>query len=72
MRFNLEVVLSIEGTIVKQAGVFQARNKADIPNWARKWIREIKMNTGYRETEVVSVILNGEEDITQEVNYPLQ
>jgi hypothetical protein len=67
MRFNLNVVLNIEGTNVVQGGEFYAKRKEDIPGVAYEWIRKIKMSTGYRDTEIVQVTVNGENDITDEV-----
>jgi hypothetical protein len=67
MKFNLNVVLNIEGTNVVQGGEFYARRKEDIPGIAYEWIRKIKMDTGYRDTVIVEVLVNGETDITDEV-----
>jgi hypothetical protein len=70
MKFNLNVVLNIEGTNVVQGGEFYAKRKEDIPGIANEWIRKIKMDTGYRDTVIVEVLVNGETDITEEVrNY---
>jgi hypothetical protein len=70
MKFNLNVVLNIEGTNVVQGGEFYAKRKEDIPGIANEWVRKIKMDTGYRDTVIVEVLVNGETDITEEVrNY---
>jgi hypothetical protein len=67
MKFNLNVVLNIEGTNVVQGGEFYAKRKEDIPGIAYEWIRKIKMDTGYRNTVIVEVLVNGETDITDQV-----
>jgi hypothetical protein len=67
MKFNLNVVLNIEGTNVVQGGEFYAKRKEDIPGIAYEWIRKIKMDTGYRDTEIVEVVVNEETDIAQKV-----
>jgi hypothetical protein len=67
MRFNLNVVLNIEGTNVVQGGEFYAKKKEEIPSVAYEWIRKIKMATGYRDTEIVEVTVNEESNITEEV-----
>jgi hypothetical protein len=70
MKFNLNVVLNIEGTNVVQGGEFYAKRKEDIAGIANEWIRKIKMDTGYRDTVIVEVLVNSETDITEEVrNY---
>jgi hypothetical protein len=65
--FNLEVHLCIEGTRKLSKGRFAARNKSEIPLLAYQVVRSIKQETGYRTTLIEQVIVNGTEDITEEV-----
>ena len=67
MEFNLEVHLIIEGTGLTARGRFSARNKKEIAMVAHKYIRSIKHETGYRHTFIENVIVNGTEEITNEV-----
>jgi hypothetical protein len=65
--FNLEVRLCIEGTGMLSKGRFAARNNSEISFVAYQFIRDIKRETGYRTTLIELVIVNGTEDITEEV-----
>jgi hypothetical protein len=65
--FNLEVHLRIEGTGMLSKGRFTARKKSEIPMAAYQIIRDIKRETGYRTTLIEKVIVNGTENITEEV-----
>lgn len=67
MYFNLEVHLRIDGTGMLSKGTFTARNKSEIPLVAYQIVREIKRETGYRTTLIEQVIVNGTENITEEV-----
>lgn len=67
MYFNLEVHLCIEGTGVLSKGRFAARKKSEIPLVSYQVIRDLKRETGYRTTLIEKVIVNGTEDITEEV-----
>jgi hypothetical protein len=70
MRFSIEVALKIEGVILKQGGQFYAKKNEEIVRIATKFIREIKMSTGMRDTKIVQVMIDGERDITDQViNY---
>ncbi|CAH0298674.1 hypothetical protein [Peribacillus sp. Bi134] len=42
-------------------------NKTDIPNVTHQYIHSLKRETGYRKTLIEEVIVNGTEDITEEV-----
>lgn len=67
MEFNLEVYLKIEDTGIFSGGYLKARNKSEIPRVAYQYIQSIKRETGYRTTKIEKVIVNGTEDITEEV-----
>jgi hypothetical protein len=67
MVFKIDIILSIEGRHVKESREMKVRRKVDIPYWAKKWIREMKRNYGNERIEIVSVVLNGEEDMTERV-----
>ena len=67
MVFKLEIVLSIDGRHVRETKEMKVRRKVDIPYWAKKWIREMKRNYGNEKIGIVSVVLNGEEDLTERV-----
>jgi hypothetical protein len=67
MELNLEVHLIIEGTGLVAKGRFSARNNKEMANVAHKYIRSIMRKTGYRRTFIEKVIVNGTEDITEEV-----
>ncbi|MFB3162550.1 hypothetical protein ABLO26_14380 [Neobacillus sp. 179-J 1A1 HS] len=67
MYFNLEVHLCIEGTRMLSKGRYAARRNSEIPLLAYQVVRSIKRETGYRTTLIEKVIVNGTEDITEEV-----
>jgi hypothetical protein len=67
MYFNLEVHLCIEGTRMLSKGRFAARHKSEIPLLAYQVVRSIKRETGYRTTLIEKVIVNGTDDISEEV-----
>jgi hypothetical protein len=67
MVFKIDIVLSIEGRHVRETRGMKVRRKVDIPYWAKKWIREMKRNYGNERIDIVSVVLNGEEDLTETV-----
>jgi hypothetical protein len=48
-------------------GRFAARRKGEIPLLAYQVVRSIKRETGYRTTLIEKVIVNGTEDISEEV-----
>ncbi|MFB3166625.1 hypothetical protein P5G62_005840 [Neobacillus sp. 179-C4.2 HS] len=67
MYFNLEVHLCIEGTRMLSKGRYAARRNSEIPLLAYQVVRSIKRETGYRTTLIEKVIVNGTEDISEEV-----
>ena len=67
MEFNLEVHLIIEGSGLVAKGRFSVRNKKEMATVAHKYIRSIMHETGYRRTYIEKVIVNGIEEITEEV-----
>jgi hypothetical protein len=67
MEFNLEVQMKIGGTGVLSGGRFRAHNQKEIPKVAHQYIRQIKYDTGYRDTVIEKVTVDGTEDITSAV-----
>ena len=67
MKVLVDLVLSIDGTHMRKGGEFEVRKRPDVPLLVCRWINQIKMDTGYRETEIVSVYLDGDEDVTEQV-----
>ncbi|MGX1264397.1 hypothetical protein RKD55_002201 [Rossellomorea marisflavi] len=67
MKVLVDLVLSIDGTHMRKGGEIDVRKRQDIPLLVCRWINQIKMDTGYRETEIVSVYLDGNEDVTEQV-----
>lgn len=67
MNVTIDLHLIIDGIRNALAGVFQVRRKEDIPLVANNWIKQIKMETGYRPTVIERVIVNGDQDITEKV-----
>jgi hypothetical protein len=63
----LEVRVSIQETSISSSGYISVRNKSDISKGAYEYIQNIKRKTGYRNTFIEKVIVNGTEDITEEV-----
>ncbi|MEW5568151.1 hypothetical protein [Rossellomorea marisflavi] len=67
MKVLVDLVLSIDGIHMRKGGEFDVRKRSDIPLLICRWINQIKMDTGYRDTEIVSVYLDGSEELTEEV-----
>ncbi|KML06779.1 hypothetical protein [Rossellomorea marisflavi] len=67
MKVLVDLVLSIDGIHMRKGGEFDVRKRSDISLLICRWINQIKMDTGYRDTEIVSVYLDGSEDLTEEV-----
>ncbi|MDE3840758.1 hypothetical protein C0966_15890 [Bacillus methanolicus] len=67
MKIKLTIHLDIEGNKLMRSGYFTARREEDIPGIAHEWIRQIKRETGYRNTVIEKVVYNGEQDITEKV-----
>ncbi|UQD53806.1 hypothetical protein C0971_09885 [Bacillus methanolicus] len=67
MKIKLTVHLDIEGNKLMQSGSFTVRKEEEIPGIAYEWIRQIKRDTGYRNTVIEKVVYNGEQDITEKV-----
>lgn len=74
MKIHLEVHLNIEGNRTLQRASFDV-NKKEYENdseftagvVAYQWIEQIKRETGYKETEIELVKLDGTQDITETV-----
>jgi len=63
----LEVRIRIEETSIYSGGYISIRNKSDLFKGAYDYIQTIKRETGYRNTFIEKVVVNGTEDITEEV-----
>jgi hypothetical protein len=66
VKFSVTVDLSIEGNKLRQSNIIYS-NKETLAKKVYSWIREIKKETGYRDTVILRVIYDGEHDITEEV-----
>jgi hypothetical protein len=64
LRFNVTVDLNIEGNKLRRFNQIYS-NVETLPEKIYAWIREIKMETGYRETFILRVSYNDEHDITE-------
>jgi hypothetical protein len=64
LRFNVTVDLCIEGNKLKRFNQIYS-NEETLPEKIYAWIREIRMETGYRETEILRVFYNDVHDITE-------
>lgn len=67
MRITIQVDLNIEGIRSTLGGEFNLRYNESIPQFAYNWIKQIKKDTGYRNTIIEKVTLNGTDDITDKV-----
>jgi hypothetical protein len=67
MWINLSIHLNIEDQKVTRSGSFMVRKEEDIPAVAYDWIRQIKKETGYRDTRIEKVMVNSKKDIKEEV-----
>ncbi|MEH7177544.1 hypothetical protein [Neobacillus vireti] len=67
MRFSLEVFLDIEGSKTLNRGQFTAKSANDIPEVAYQFIKKIIRDVGYRTTIIEKVMVNGEDDMTEQI-----
>jgi hypothetical protein len=67
LKINLQVTLNIKGTRLTKAGHFTLRYNQSVPEFAYEWIKNIKQDTGHRPTIIESVLINGTDDITNQV-----
>ncbi|MBY0098782.1 hypothetical protein [Mesobacillus maritimus] len=67
MMVPLEVRIRIEETSIYSCGYILIRNKSDLSRSAYDYIQNIKRETGYRNTFIEKVVVNGTEDLTEEV-----
>ncbi|UQD53854.1 hypothetical protein C0971_15635 [Bacillus methanolicus] len=63
---KLDIFL-LESNKLMQSESFTVKKVENIPSIAHEWIRQIKRETGYRDTIIEKVLVNNEEDITKEV-----
>ena len=66
MRYVIHLYLSIDGNKTLRAKEFYC-GKGILVSKVHSWIREIKMETGYRDTIIERVLVNGEFDIAESV-----
>ena len=55
--------MRIEGFGVTRFNEYRG-SRERLDEFVHKWIHKVRMETGYREIEILSVIVNGDEDIT--------
>jgi hypothetical protein len=67
MRVVIKVHLNIQGTRLSKGGEFNLRYNQNVAEFAYEWIRSIKKDTGYRPTLIEKVLVNGDDDITDQV-----
>ncbi|WP_248892213.1 hypothetical protein [Bacillus methanolicus] len=60
-------IFLLESNKLMQSESFTVKKVENIPSIAHEWIRQIKRETGYRDTIIEKVLVNNEEDITKEV-----
>jgi hypothetical protein len=69
MRYVVDLHLSIDENKTLQANEFYC-SEGDLVPKIHSWIHKIKMETGYRETIIEKVLVNGEYDLVESVrNY---
>ena len=66
MRYLINLDLSIDGNRTSQANEFYC-TKGGLVSKVHSWIREIKMETGYRVIIIERVLVNDEFDISESV-----
>ncbi|VXC08878.1 conserved hypothetical protein [Bacillus sp. 349Y] len=65
MTYSLEMKTMIEGFGVTRFSEFKG-NKEHLNDYVHKWIHKVSMEIGYRDMEILSIIVNGKEDITKD------
>ncbi|CAN7380534.1 hypothetical protein [Rossellomorea sp. LjRoot5] len=67
--FEVEMHYLIDGHRNMSSNRFRCRRN-ELPGKISGWLKNIRMETGYRKTVVEKIILNGSEDIAEEImNY---
>ncbi|RBP01226.1 hypothetical protein [Rossellomorea aquimaris] len=64
--FEVEMHYLIDGHRNMSSNRFRCK-RHELPCKISGWIKNIKMETGYRKTVVEKIILNGSEDIAEEI-----
>jgi hypothetical protein len=54
----------IEGFGVTRFSEYKGRREG-LEAFIHKWIHKIRMEYGYRDMEILSIIVNGDEDVTE-------
>ena len=67
MRFVVNLHLDIDGNRTLINNEFFCDKKMLLPK-IHSWLRDIKMETGYRKTIIEKVLVNSEHDIAEEVS----
>lgn len=66
MKYAVELNIRIDGSLVNCSNTFYCGQSVLVPKVAN-WVKEIKWETGYRETKIESIIVNRDFDIVKEV-----
>jgi hypothetical protein len=67
--FEVEMYYLIDGHRNRSSNRFNC-SRNGLPSKISGWLKDIKMETGYLKTVVEKIILNGSEDILEEImNY---
>jgi hypothetical protein len=62
--YSLELKVRIEGFGVTRFNEYRG-NKGRLIEFIQRWIHKVRMDFGYRDMEILSVIVNGDEDLTE-------
>jgi hypothetical protein len=66
VKFHIDLYVVIDGNRLNQSNTFYC-DRSVLVDRASEWVRDIKHDTGYRETVLESVMINREFDIAEEV-----
>jgi hypothetical protein len=69
MRITINVHMIVNGTRSLKRGAFNVNKNENIALFAYGWIKHIRRETGYygRQSIIEKVIVNGDQDITDQV-----
>lgn len=65
MTYSLEMKMRIEGFGVTRFSEYKG-SKQHLNDHVHKWIHKVRMETGYRDMEILIITVNGDEDITND------
>jgi hypothetical protein len=66
VKFHVDLYVVIDGNRLNQSNTFYC-DRSVLVDRVSEWFREIKYDTGYRETVLESVMINREFDIAEKV-----